>query len=187
MDITFRLKDLVFIVGVILLGIALVTVETRRPERSEKKNRLAIPEIGAIAPPFRLNDLNGKQRSLKDFAGQVVLINFWATWCGPCKAEMSSMESLYREYRDQGFVILALSVDFEGEEAVRPFAEAMNFSFPILLDQDLEVEEQYRIYTVPTSLVIDRDGIITQKIIGQRDWNSLPVHAMIKELLGEGI
>ncbi len=141
------------------------------------------PKIGAASPPFTLSDMNGKPVSLSDFSGHVVLLNFWATWCGPCRVEMPAMEALYQEMKGQGFEILAVSVDAQGTVVTRPFQEAMGLTFPILHDPDYEVGLSYGARTLPITYVIDRKGIIQHRVFGARDWNGQKAKEIIKELL----
>jgi len=145
------------------------------------------PSVGSRAPDFRLMDLDGKAVSLSDYQGKVVLLNFWATWCGPCRVEMPAMEALYRRMQSKGLVILAVSVDQEGTAVTRPFQEALGLSFPILHDQDYEVGLTYGARTLPMTFAIDRQGIIRQLVFGSRDWNSPEAHRGIAEVLQEPI
>ena len=125
---------------------------------------------GVSAPNFSLPDLEGKTVSLTDFKGKVVLLNIWATWCAPCVAEMPSMEKLYQELKGEDFELLAISVDEEGAEAVKPFMEKHKLSFPVLLDTKGEIKNLYQATGVPESFIIDKNGMIVEKIIGPRDW-----------------
>ncbi len=143
------------------------------------------PSVGKAAPPFRLMDLEGAVHSLPDYQGKVVFLNFWATWCGPCKVEMPAMEALYQDFRDSGLEMLAVSVDQQGAAVTRPFKEAMGLSFPILHDSDYQVGLTYGARTLPMTYVIDRQGIIRQRIFGARDWNSQEARRLIRELLQE--
>lgn len=145
------------------------------------------PSKGSPAPDFRLMDMKGKAVSLSDFKGKVVLLNFWATWCGPCRVEMPAMEALYRSMRSKGLEIVAVSVDQQGTAVTRPFQEAMGLSFPILHDQDYEVGLTYGARTLPMTFAIDRQGIIRQVVFGSRDWNSPEARRGIAEVLQEPI
>ena len=140
-------------------------------------------KIGYRAPNFRLNDLDGNERSLAEFKGKVVFINFWATWCIPCKAEMPSMEALYQDYREEGLEILAVSNDLRGESVVRPFVEELELTYIVLLDPDFRVDDKYLVHSVPTSFIIGRDGIVTHELIGARNWNAPEAREMIENLL----
>lgn len=145
------------------------------------------PSKGSPAPDFRLMDMHGKAVSLSDFQGKVVLLNFWATWCGPCRIEMPAMEALYRSMQSKGLEIVAVSVDQQGTAVTRPFQEAMGLSFPILHDQDYEVGLTYGARTLPMTFAIDRKGIIRQVVFGSRDWNSPEARRGIAEVLQEPI
>jgi len=137
---------------------------------------------GSVAPDFRLTTLTGEQVSLSDFRGQVVLLNFWATWCGPCQDEMPSMERLYKTLKGEGFALLAVSVD-EAKENVVGFRDAYALSFPILLDSNMEVANLYQTYRYPESLLIDRSGMILARFIGPRDWFDPSTVSEIRETL----
>lgn len=143
------------------------------------------PSVGSPAPDFRLMDLQGKPVALSDYQGKVVLLNFWATWCGPCRVEMPAMEALYRGMQSKGLEILAVSVDQEGTAVTRPFQEALGLSFPILHDQDYEVGLTYGARTLPMTFAIDRKGVIRQLVFGARDWNSPEARSGIEKVLKE--
>jgi peroxiredoxin len=145
------------------------------------------PSVGTPAPDFRLTDLQGKSVALSDYHGKVVLLNFWATWCGPCRVEMPAMEALYRSMQSKGLEILAVSVDQQGTAVTRPFQEAMGLSFPILHDQDYQVGLTYGARTLPMTFAIDRNGVIRQLIFGARDWNSPEARSGIEKVLEENI
>ena len=125
-----------------------------------------------LAPDFALPDLDGQAVRLSGHRGQVVLVNLWATWCPPCREEMPSMETLYRTLKDRGFVLLAVSEDEKGAEAVRPFVAEAKVSFPVLLDPQGEVGRKYGVWGYPESFVVDREGRIIDRVIGPRDWAS---------------
>jgi peroxiredoxin len=127
-------------------------------------------EKGESAPNFTLPGLDGKMVSLTDHKGKVVLLNIWATWCLPCVEEMPSMEKLYQELKDEGFEILAVSIDESGAEAVLPFMKNHKLSFPALTDTEGAMKNLYQTTGVPESFIIDKDGIIVEEVIGPRDW-----------------
>ena len=124
------------------------------------------------APKFALPDLAGKMVSLADFKGKVVLLNIWATWCPPCVAEMPSMETLYQELKDEDFEIIAVSIDESGSDVVAPFMKKHKLSFPALTDTQGTTKNLYQTTGVPESFIIDKDGIIVEKVIGPREWAS---------------
>jgi peroxiredoxin len=122
------------------------------------------------APNFTFPGLDGKKVSLADYKGKVVLLNIWATWCAPCVAEMPSMQKLYQELKHEDFELLAVSVDESGAEAITPFMEKHKLSFPVLLDPRGDIKSLYQVTGIPESFLIDKDGIIVEKVIGPRDW-----------------
>ncbi len=141
--------------------------------------------IGGPAPDFKLWNLQGQAVSLSDYRGSVVFVNFWATWCGPCKVEMPAMERLYRDFQSKGLEILAVSTDAQGAVVTRPFQEKMGLTFPILHDSDYTIGRLYGARTLPMSFLIDRQGIIRHRIFGARDWHSPEAIRMIQTLLKE--
>ena len=147
--------------------------------------RRAPPDMGSQAPDFQLIDLQGNWQALPDYRGKVVLLNFWATWCGPCRVEMPSMERVYQDLKDEGFAILAISSDPQGSIVTRPFVAAQGLTFPILHDSDYRVSGSYGVRTLPMSFLIDRNGTLTQRVFGARDWNSAEARALIRGLLRE--
>jgi thiol-disulfide isomerase/thioredoxin len=121
------------------------------------------PEIGAMAPDFTLRDLQGKETSLRDLRGQVVLLNFWATWCGPCRAEMPTIQE---RYNGGGFALFAINFD-ESKETVQGYMNELGVDIPVLLDPGGKVQELYRLRGYPTSFFIDQDGLIRFIHIGE--------------------
>ncbi len=142
-----------------------------------------LPSMGSVSPSFQLLDLKGNQISLSDYNGKVVLLNFWATWCAPCRVEMPAMESLYQDLHQDGLEVLAISIDPQGMVVTRPFQEAMGLTFPILHDSDYRVGAAYGARTLPMTYLIDRKGIIRQRIFGARDWNGVDARQLIRSLL----
>ncbi|MFC2025050.1 redoxin domain-containing protein [Chloroflexota bacterium] len=122
-------------------------------------------QIGNIAPTFQLQDLNGQTVSLGDLMGKPVLLNFWATWCPPCRSEMPLLQEIYEGWSDKGLVLLAIDIG-EHPTQVRKFLETHNLSIPVLLDTNGEVAQKYNIIPIPTTFFIDKDGIIQEKVIG---------------------
>jgi peroxiredoxin len=114
-------------------------------------------EMNIPAPDFTLESRQGANLRLQDFRGEVVMLNFWASWCGPCRQEMPLMDDLYAQYKDLGFTILAVNVDENRDEAHR-FLDKVPVSYPILYDPQSDVSEQYEVQAMPTTLMIDRDG-----------------------------
>ena len=117
----------------------------------------AAPAPNAVAPDFTLRGADGRNVRLDELRGQVVLVNFWATWCGPCREEMPRLDALYQKYRKSGFVLLGVNVDDDPRIALAT-ATKLNVSFPVLLDTDKKVSKLYDLNTMPSTIVIDRDG-----------------------------
>lgn len=138
---------------------------------------------GLEAPAFSLPVLGGDSTvNLVDTRGQVVLLNFWATWCKPCEDEMPAMDRLYRSLSPEGFEMLAVSVD-EEPELVEKFRQRLGVSFPILLDPEQNVSRRYQTTGFPESLLIDREGMIVERYIGPRDWDHSTYAKRIRKLL----
>ncbi|WP_257985150.1 redoxin domain-containing protein [Bacillus sp. T33-2] len=117
-------------------------------------------EIGASAPNFTLSDLSGKAVDLSDYKGRKVMLNFWATWCGPCKAEMPAMQELYTKMNGE---IEILAVNMDPKNDVAGYVAEHGLTFPVLLDESEQVSKAYSIFSIPTSFFIDEQGIIRQK------------------------
>jgi peroxiredoxin len=128
--------------------------------------------VGSPAPDFTLTDLQGQKVTLSQFRGKVILVNFWATWCPPCREEMPSMEELFRRFQDQGLVMLAVNIEEDGERTVPRFLQGKDYSFPILLDPGTTAQNLYQVFRFPETFVIDRNGTIVDRVIGGRDWMS---------------
>lgn len=129
-------------------------------------------EAGFMAPGFSVRNLNGNLDSLSNYKGQVVILNLWATWCGPCRIEMPGLENLYRRFRSEGMTVLAVSLDEGNDQGVRDFVDEYKLSFPVLIDADEEVESLYRAFTIPSTFVIDRLGRVVFKVDGAKNWES---------------
>ena len=135
------------------------------------------------APAFDARTLAGETATLERFRGRHVLLNFWATWCPPCLEEMPSMEALYRDFRDRGLVVVAISSDREGAAVVRPFIDRLGVSFPILLDPQRTVASRYGAGSLPMTFLLDPRGRVLAAARGERDWNSPQARSVIDELL----
>ena len=138
--------------------------------------------VGKKAPEFKARDLSGKSVSLSSFKGKPILLNFWATWCPYCREERPYLNSLHKEYKDKGLVIIAVSVD-KSEETVRKFLKKTPSDFIILHDNDNAASQPYGVYSLPTSFTVDRNGIIKGKFLGARNWTDSNSKKVIEELI----
>lgn len=141
------------------------------------------PQVGKLAPEFELPDLAGKKVSLAGFKGKVVLLNFWATWCATCTAELPALAKLDATFKDQGFLVLTVSLDGR-TDPVRDFLRKKGLSLAVLMDSEKEASfDLYAVTALPVSFLIDRDGLIVEKYLGERDWNSGEIKKRISGLL----
>ncbi|ETI91205.1 TlpA family protein disulfide reductase [Clostridium butyricum] len=179
---------LILMTSIILVGISIYTVSTYSSSSTKNKtsqestdnsiasqnnpNNKSTKPIGinpnvvkTKALDFKLKDLDGNEVSLSSLKGKKVFLNFWATWCPPCKAEMPEIEKLYQETKDSDLVILAVDIG-ENSNTVKPFIDENKYNFKVLLDSDQSVATQYGISSIPTSYFIDTDGNIISTHIG---------------------
>ena len=143
------------------------------------------PKEQVEAPDVIGTNPDGNTIRLTDFRGKVVFLNFWATWCIPCRLEMPAMERLYREFRGRGFVVLAVNVQ-EGSAAVRAFVRELNLTFPVVLDPKGAAAMAYAVRGLPATYLIDRNQVIVVRVIGAREWDSKDGRAYIQALLVNG-
>jgi cytochrome c biogenesis protein CcmG, thiol:disulfide interchange protein DsbE len=140
--------------------------------------------VGMTAPDFSLPDIEGKTVRLSDYRGKVVFVNFWATWCKPCKEEMPSMEILWENFKSEDFVMVAISMDrVTTKKDIPPFIENMKLTFPILTDSWGQTDKRYKLMGVPETYIIDQNGVLREKVIGPRDWTLKDSVATVVQLL----
>ncbi|MFH1826135.1 MAG: TlpA disulfide reductase family protein [bacterium] len=131
-----------------------------------------------IPPNFTLVDLNGGAHSLSEYRGKVVVLNFWATWCPPCRAEMPSMQKMFDTWSQDKYVMLAVNIA-QPREDVLEFARQNKYTFPILLDIDSSVARLYQVRGIPATFIIGKDGQLVQKIVGAREWMIEEIELML--------
>ena len=158
------------------------------PTHGEEVNFFSKMKIQSIvnkkkAPDFCLEGLKGEKVQLKALKGKIIFLNFWATWCGPCKEEMPSMEALYQHFKDRNFIFLTISLDFGGQEPVRKFIENHRYQFPVLLDPSGKTLDLFEINKIPTTLIIDKNGKMIGRAIGPRNWSSPEFSSLIEQML----
>lgn len=140
------------------------------------------PYVKQQAPGFTLTTLEGTQTSLEESRGKVVLLNFWASWCIPCKEEMPLIQAAYEKYRDQGLIVLGINMtNLDERSEIERFLEETGVTFPILLDESGSVSTDYRIISIPTSFFVDRTGIIRHFQLGAMSTRQL--EAYLDEML----
>lgn len=150
-----------------LLGLGLVWIYLSMDRNASSAGVAAAPQQGFPAPDFELVNLAGETVKLSDQQGQAVLVNLWATWCPPCRAEMQSIEKIYNEYKAKGFVVLAVNMTYQDSpEKVSPFVSEQGLTFPILLDETGDMANAYQLRSLPSSYFIDRNGVINEVVIG---------------------
>lgn len=155
-----------FYMLILIAGLAWIYWSADRTGASSS-GTIAAPQQGFLAPDFTLATTSGETIRLSDLHGQAVLVNLWATWCPPCRAEMKSIDTIYREYKDKGLVVLGVNMTYQDDSSkIAPFIAEQGLTFPILLDQTGDVGRAYQLRSLPSSFFIGRDGIIHEVVIG---------------------
>ncbi|MCC7118226.1 MAG: TlpA family protein disulfide reductase [Anaerolineales bacterium] len=134
---------------------------------SSASTQVAAPQVGFIAPDFTLKTPGGESYTLSKLKGKAVLVNLWATWCPPCRAEMPAMQRIYDEYKDRGLIVLGLNMTAQDNPLeIAPFLQKFSLTFPVLLDETGEVGKAYQLRSLPSSYFINREGLISEVVIG---------------------
>ena len=174
------------LVALLLLMLAVATAGcSKGDEKGREKASAAKVVEGAMAPDFTARDLAGKEVKLSDLHGKVVLVNFWATWCPPCREEIPSMVKLNQAMAGKPFQMLALSIDEGGKGAIEQFFAKSGQTLPAYLDGDQKVAGLYGTTGVPETFVVDKKGVILKKVIGGMDWSAPEVIAYLNGLAGQ--
>ena len=164
-----------FAVGVLVLTFGIVWLQSSKYEPLT---------VGKPAPDFLLPNLDDKTVKLSDYRGKVIFLNFWATWCKPCREEMPSMEVMHKSFEKDGLVVLAVSIDrVTTKKDIPPFIKSMNLTFPVLVDSWGQTDKRYKLMGVPETYIIDQDGILREKVIGPRDWTRVDSLRVVMDLL----
>ncbi|WP_142504526.1 thiol-disulfide oxidoreductase ResA [Melghirimyces algeriensis] len=154
----YWVRRVLMLVLVALLGVAIY--QTLGDEQKENV------EVGKTAPEFKLKTLDGETLQLSDLKGKAVLLNFWATWCKPCRDEMPAIQKVYDKHKDKGFAVVGVNIA-ETKVTVSGFARQLNLNFPIVLDPDRKVTKLYGIGPIPSSIFIDKNGKVVRKVNGE--------------------
>ncbi len=150
--------------GLIATGAMFVMLLDQRDASAQDFS--AVPaKVNFPAPELNLVDLSGREVSLNDYYGKVVLVNLWATWCPPCREEMPTLQKFYEKYKEDGFVLIAIDQE-EPMELVKPFVDEFGLTFPVWLDEEYEAERKFNTMNLPSSYVIDRSGVVRLMWIG---------------------
>jgi peroxiredoxin len=153
-------------IAILTLGLAWIIISADKTGLSISGSTSA-PQKGFLAPDFNLSTTSGETIKLSDLRGQPVLVNLWATWCPPCRAEMPAIEKIYNEYKDEGLIVLAIDMTYQDTASDIPaFVNEYSLTFPILLDESGNVGTNYQLRSLPSSFFIGRDGIINEVVIG---------------------
>jgi len=145
--------------------------------------RISVTRVSPYkAHDFEVRSLDGKTVSLSDMRGKVVFLNFWATWCGPCKMEVGEIDRLYDKLGGKNFTVMAVSVGEDGRKVSR-FMDREGIDFPVYLDIDTNVAREYRVNGIPTTFIVDPDGNIVGSALGPREWGSDDSVALMKSLM----
>jgi len=159
-------QRLYFSMFILLIGAGWIWV-SKTPPGTTTGGGIPAPQVGFMAPDFTIPDMQGNPVTLSNLRGQPVLVNIWATWCLPCRAEMPAMQQAYLDYQDQGFTILAVNSTTQDDPYdVAAFVSEYGLSFPILFDETGAVVEAYRVRALPTSFFIDENGLIMEIVVG---------------------
>jgi thiol-disulfide isomerase/thioredoxin len=137
------------------------------------------------APNFVLENLDGKKVEIKKLKGKVIFINFWATWCGPCKEEMPSIEGLHQQFKEKDFIFLTISVDYEGINPVKEYIKKYHYTFPVLLDPKCKALDLYQGVRIPATFIIDKKGFLVGKVLGTKNWKSPEIISLVNDLFKE--
>ena len=149
----------------VLIGFVLLAAMTALPAFDGWSMGSRVPAVGMQAEDFRLTDLTGKEQSLSQYRGKIVLLNFWATWCKPCTTEMPAMQASFDKLRDKGFVVIAVN-ELEDDARVREHIKQYGHTFTVLMDRDNKVANQFGVFGLPVSVFIDQEGRVQEYLKG---------------------
>jgi peroxiredoxin len=185
-------KKLIFVAAIaVTVALTPLLPAQEMPEGLSEAQRMlyqagfGVPKKEIAAPDFTIKTLKGKEVSLSDYRGKVVLLNLWATWCPPCRSEMPSMQELYDTFSREDFTILAVAAPDsprESRDKIEQFISEGEYTFPILLDSSQSVYSTYGSGSVPTSWIVDPQGNLAARLVGARDWTEESIVNAIEKL-----
>lgn len=179
----FSLSRIIVVVLVLISCVAAYSCS--RDKGATGGSRVSSVQMGSIAPDFKLQDLDGGEVTLQQYRGKVVLLEFWATWCPPCRATVPELVAIQKKYRDRDFAVLGISVDDQGNDLraqLSDFSRKFHVNYPILMGND-EVERDYKIWSIPRSFLIDKNGKIRDSYSGYVDHFESRISTEIEGLL----
>ncbi len=168
----------------VILTFTCSVTQTYALAADESLERLKIGSVppGTVAPPFELQSLEGESVPMRQFAGKPVVLNFWATWCGPCKEEMPAFERLRRKLDPDRISLLTVTTDLQ-REGIKHFLASLDVHLPVLFDEDQEVSRAYMVRALPTTVIISRQGMVLGRALGPREWDSPEAARYLERLL----
>jgi peroxiredoxin len=174
--------DGLLIMKVSLLMLSLLIMQLiSSPLLAKESGRSGLTKIDGVAPEFELLDFEGETHHLSDYRGEPLIVNFWATWCPPCRAEMPSMQRAWEKIREEGIAMLAINVG-ENEDMIFPFTAEYPVEFPLLMDLDSKVTQQWKVRGLPTTIVVDPAGRMVYRAVGGREWDSDKILDLVRAL-----
>lgn len=192
-----RQRRLQLALAVVLLGALIWLLPVRRPGEDGGHHAAHEPELdvferagvselkaGQRALAFQLESFSGGRAALADWTGALVILNFWATWCTPCTLEMPTLESLWRQYRERGLVVVGISVDAGApRNVIGPYLSNLGLTFPVLLDPDMRTAQAWRVTGLPATFIVGPQGDVVGMAIGAREWDSAEMRTLLENLL----
>ncbi len=175
-------KSAFFIIMIFFIAVLSASGETLEKDMEKAGFFVFTEKVSSI--DFQLETLKGEKASLSDYRGKVVMLNFWATWCPPCRREMPSMEELYRRIDKEKIDILAVNIQ-EPEKTVSEYINRSSYTFPVLLDEKAEAASIYQIRSIPTTFIVDKKGYIRAQFTGSREWDEKDILEIFNRLAAE--